>query len=98
MSDLIDIASKEIGYKEQGNNNTKYGKYTGTNGMAWCHAFVSWCAHQAGIGTSIVPKTASTTVGMAWFKSKGRFKYKGKYTPKDLYSEGKNFLIKNSNN
>lgn len=82
MSDLIDIASKEIGYREQGNNNTKFGKYTGTNGMAWCHAFVSWCAHQAGIGTSIVPKTASTTVGMAWFKSKGRFKYKGKYTPK----------------
>ena len=82
MSDLIDIASKEIGYKEQGNNNTKYGKYTGTNGMAWCHAFVSWCAHQAGIGTSIVPKTASTTVGMSWFKNKGRFKYKGKYTPK----------------
>lgn len=82
MSDLIDIASKEIGYREQGNNNTKYGKYTGTNGMAWCHAFVSWCAHQAGIGTSIVPKTASTTVGMSWFKNKGRFKYKGKYTPK----------------
>lgn len=82
MSDLIDIASKEIGYKEQGNNNTKYGKYTGTNGMAWCHAFVSWCAHQAGVGTSIVPKTASTTVGMSWFKNKGRFKYKGKYTPK----------------
>lgn len=82
MSDLIDIASKEVGYREQGNNNTKFGKYTGTNGMAWCHAFVSWCAHQAGIGTSIVPKTASTSVGMAWFKNKGRFRYKGKYTPK----------------
>ena len=82
MSDLIDIASKEVGFKEGKGNKTKYGQYTGTNGMAWCHAFVSWCAKQAGIGTSIVPKTASTTYGMQWYKNKGRFKLKGQYTPK----------------
>ena len=80
--DLIDIASKEIGYRESGNNMTKYGAYTGSNGMAWCHSFVSWCAKQAGIGTGIVPKTASTSTGMKWFKDKKRFGYKGKYTPK----------------
>ncbi len=82
MADLIDVASKEIGYKESGDNKTKFGAFTGTNGMAWCHAFVSWCANKAKIGTNIVPKTASTTVGMNWYKNKGRFGYKGKYTPK----------------
>lgn len=80
--DIVDIAISQIGYREQGNNKTKYGIYTGANGTSWCHSFVSWCAHEAGVSTSIVPKTASTTYGMNWFKKKGRFKYKGKYTPK----------------
>lgn len=82
MSDLIDIAAKEVGFKEASGNRTKYGEYTGTNGAAWCHSFVSWCAKQAGIDTNIVPKTASTDVGMSWYKQKNRFKAKGSYTPK----------------
>lgn len=82
MKDIVDVAIGEIGYREQGNNRTKYGKYTGANGAAWCHSFVSWCAHEAGVSTSVVPKTASTTYGMQWFKKRGLFKYKGKYTPK----------------
>lgn len=79
--DLIDVASKEVGYREGAGNKTKYGVYTGTNGLAWCHAFVSWCAKQAGIGTNIVPKTASTSYGMTWYRNKKRFGEKGKYTP-----------------
>ena len=82
MKDIVDVAIGEIGYREQGNNRTKYGEYTGTNGAAWCHSFVSWCAYQAGVSTSVVPKTASTTYGMQWFQKQGLFKYKGKYTPK----------------
>ncbi|MCI8409095.1 MAG: CHAP domain-containing protein [Lachnospiraceae bacterium] len=80
--DIVDVAIGEIGYKEQGDNRTKYGAWYGMNGAAWCHMFVSWCANQAGVSTSVVPKTASTSSGMAWFKNKGLFKYKGKYTPK----------------
>lgn len=79
--DIVDVAIGEIGYKEQGNNSTKYGKWYGMNGAPWCHMFVSYCASQAGASAS-VPKTASTSEGMAWFKKKGLFKYKGKYTPK----------------
>lgn len=82
MSDLVDIASKEVGYKEGAGNSTKYGQYTGANGAAWCQSFVSWCAHEASVGTDIVPKTASTDAGMAFFKNKKRFKAKGTYTPK----------------
>lgn len=80
--DIVDVAIGEIGYKEEGKNNTKYGAWYGTNGAAWCHMFVSWCANQAGVSTSIIPKTSSTTNGMQWFKNKGLFKYKGAYTPK----------------
>lgn len=80
--DIIDVALGEVGYAEQGNNRTKYGAWYGMNGASWCHMFVSWCANQAGVKTSIVPKTASTTTGMNWFKKKGLFKYKGSYTPK----------------
>lgn len=80
--DIVDVAISEIGYKEEGGNKTKYGKWYGMNGAAWCHMFVSWCASQAGVSSDIVPKTASTTAGMEWFKKKGLFQYKEKYTPK----------------
>ena len=79
--DIVDVAIGELGYSETGNNQTKYGKWIGMNGAAWCHSFVSWCASQAGQGAA-VPKTASTTIGMQWFLKKGQFRYKGKYTPK----------------
>ncbi len=82
VCDIVSVAAKEIGYRETGNNMTKYGAWYGTNGAAWCHMFVSWCAAKAGIPASVVPKTSSTSEGMAWFKSRGIFKYKGKYTPK----------------
>ncbi len=80
--DIVDVAIGEIGYRESGNNSTKYGKWYGMNGAPWCHMFVSWCAGQAGVSTAVVPKTASTSTGMAWFKKKGLFRYKGKYIPK----------------
>lgn len=56
--------------------------------------FVSWCANKAGIPTSVIPKHASCSAGVKWFKDKGRWK-NNKYTPKkgDLiyftYEKGK---------
>lgn len=80
--DIVDVAIGEIGYKETGNNQTKYGAWYGMNGAAWCHMFVSWCANQAGVSSSVVPKASYCPTGMAWFKQRGLFKYKGNYTPK----------------
>ena len=69
-ADIVAVAKTQIGYHEgslegttnSSNNYTKYnvwnGKIEGGYRYAWCHAFVSWCANQAGIGTDIVPKTA----------------------------------------
>lgn len=81
MADLIDIAIQELDTEEYSGCKSKYGAWYGMNGAPWCHMFVSYCAEKAGVGTDIVPKTASTSAGMAWYKGKKRFKYKGKYTP-----------------
>lgn len=47
---IIEIAEKEIGYVETpaNSNKTKFGKWFGFDGVAWCGMFVSWCYHQAG--------------------------------------------------
>ena len=64
---LASVAAAEVGY--QGRNSkgsgkgdyTKYGKWIGANGQAWCASFVSWCANRAGVSTKVVPKTAKCT-------------------------------------
>lgn len=82
VRDIVDVALAEEGYCGDSGNHTKYGAWYGMNGAAWCHMFVSWCANQAGIPESIIPKTASCSSGMSWFQSRGLFRYKGQYTPK----------------
>lgn len=46
---IVEIASKEIGIEEspRNSNKTKYGKWFGFDGVAWCGMFVSWCYSQA---------------------------------------------------
>ncbi len=72
INELIKKAQGEIGYKEGTNNNTKYGKAYGLNYNPWCMMFVWWCADQVGIGSSIIPKTASCPIACKWFKEKGQ--------------------------
>ena len=50
MSKIIEVASKEIGTVESppNSNKTKYGKWFGFDGVAWCGMFVSWCYFNAG--------------------------------------------------
>lgn len=65
---IVAVAVQEIGYHEGAGNHTKYGVYTGTDGMSWCHAFVSWCANECGfIESNIIPKTAACETGRQWF-------------------------------
>ena len=74
------------------NNYQKYGlwydnnvDYIGVQRAAWCAAFVSWCAEQAGIPFSIVYYHAYCPYGVNWFKNQGRFQYAtsrgGSYIP-----------------
>lgn len=50
MSLVVSVAEKEIGTVEvpANSNKTKYGKWFGLDGFAWCGMFVSWCYAQAG--------------------------------------------------
>ncbi len=93
LEDIIAIAETQLGYMEgnlsgevQGHNDrTKYGVWYPMPDNPWCAMFVSWCAEQAGISTSVIPKHASCDVGMQWFVNKGLFSfapyYGGNYTP-----------------
>ena len=47
--DLINTANSQLGYKEGGGNDTKFGSWAGGNGNPWCAYFVSWCIDQAGL-------------------------------------------------
>lgn len=70
LEKFLNIARGEIGYKESGNNKTKYGDWYGMIG-AWCGMFISWCAYQIGFLGSKIPKYAGCGTGYNWFKNKG---------------------------
>lgn len=57
---VLKVARSQIGYCESpaGSNRTKYGKWFGMNGVAWCAEFVVWCFYKAGL-LSLVTKNAS---------------------------------------
>ena len=70
MADIIDIASKEVGYKAYGGNKTKYSAWYGMNGAAWCHMFASWCAYKAGVSTALLPRQHQQTQECNGLKTK----------------------------
>lgn len=83
---MANVAKYELAwqFKEDNSNNiTPYGEWYGMNGVAWCAMFVSWCAMQAGILGTKVPKYAYCPSGVEWYRSKGKFYSRsGGYTPK----------------
>lgn len=50
IKNIITLAQAEIGYSETpvNSNKTKYGKWFGLDGVAWCGIFVSWLYDKAG--------------------------------------------------
>lgn len=59
-ADIIGVALTQVGYYEGPKNDTKYGVWYGLNNRGWCGIFVAWCADQAGIPKSIIPKNGTT--------------------------------------
>ncbi len=101
VQDIVAVAQTQVGYLEgsyagttAGSNNVqKYGLWydqnvdnIGVKSAAWCAAFVSWCANQAGVPSSIVKYHAYCPYGVNWFKNQGRFyaakSRGGSYIPK----------------
>jgi len=67
-TDLVTIATKEIGTIETGNNHTKYGVFTKHDGLPWCGSFVMWCAAQI---KQPIPNVVYTPAGVAAFQGIG---------------------------
>ena len=77
---LVAEAKKHLGYRESGENDTKFNRWLGKIasyphdgfGYPWCHAFVSFCLWNSD-NADCGPKTASCLMGVDWFRKKGRF-------------------------
>ena len=84
-TDLIQVALTQVGYTEGSNNYTKYGVWYGAANTAWCGVFISWCANQAGIPTSILRRNGWATIRD--FGITDIFKYSSGRQPRpgDLY-------------
>lgn len=79
---IMKIAASQVGYKESGKDITKYGAWYGMNGNPWCAMFVSWCAAQAGVPQSVIPKKSYVPDIVSFYISRGRYRTRGSYTPK----------------
>ena len=56
--DIVGVALTQVGYKEKPTNDTLYGDWYSLTHDEWCAMFVSWCARQAEIPQSVLPKAA----------------------------------------
>ena len=96
-ADIVAVARSQVGYAESNNKDqlsgtikgsgdfTEYGKWYGLQDM-WCSMFVSWCANQARIPTSVVPSNSYTVSALTDFINWGRAYTrdqvaKGQYAP-----------------
>jgi hypothetical protein len=88
MSNVVDIAKAQIGYKETGNNDTTFGKWYGLNNQPWCAMFVSWIYTQANLGKSIAAQSskgfASCDAGLKWFTKKNKLVLIGQAVSGDI--------------
>lgn len=70
---IVDVAMGEIGAEDAPNKYTYYyGPIGGSYSYGWCHAFVVWCAYEAGV-EGIYPKTAHCETGADWFRERGQW-------------------------
>jgi hypothetical protein len=77
---MIAEARKHLGYRESGQNDTKFNRWLGTiagyphggYGYPWCSSFLSYCLARSR-NAAAGPRTAGCPAGVAWFRARGRF-------------------------
>lgn len=74
---VLAVARAQVGTVEspRGSNRTKFGKWYGLDGLAWCAMFVSWCFAEAGmpLAASTSKGFSYTPAGAAWFRARKRW-------------------------
>lgn len=51
-SQMVSVATSQLGTKNGANNDNKYGKELGINNQPWCAIFVTWVAKNTNVGTT----------------------------------------------
>lgn len=94
IADLLGVAKTQLGYTELNSSGnpipstsdggyTKYGASFGEPNGAWCAYFISWCASQAGIPSSIVPRLGNCGTLTDWYQSRSIYYSRSSgYVPK----------------
>ena len=76
---LLEVASGEVGYKEEEHGRTKYGEWAGDPYCQWCAEFLCWCVDQVDqqdgthLLNEVYPRYSSSNVGRSWFIRAGRY-------------------------
>jgi len=52
-AEILAVARSQVGYSPSRKNATKYNKWVGSVGQAWCSSFLSWVSYAAGTGKTI---------------------------------------------
>ncbi len=94
IADLLGVAKTQLGYTELNSSGnpipstsdggyTKYGASFGEPNGAWCAYFISWCASQAGIPSSVVPRLGNCGTLTDWYQSRSIYYSRSSgYVPK----------------
>ena len=84
--DPLTVAAAEIGTTESpaNSNKTKYGRWYGLDGYAWCMMFVQWCFQQAGY--PLPYKTASCGDLLRWYRENCPERVVSAPKPRDIIS------------
>ncbi len=75
---IVNYELSQVGVSDyQGNNNVPYntwyyGRTVNGSGYAWCMAFQAYSANQFGMLNTAIPKTASCTQAVNWYKNRGQ--------------------------
>ena len=79
VTQLLEIAGNEVGYKEGAHGYSKYGEYWGNAYAQWCAEYLCWCVDQVDktYGTELLkvvyPLYSGQNTGMRWFIKEGRW-------------------------
>lgn len=85
---LVDVAKKEIGYKQDSTGWTKYGQWwsekVGDSAFAkakWSSMFLAWCGNQVGLEDEKYGYYACSDYWITWFKNNNSYHEVKDYTP-----------------
>jgi len=74
-ADFIAVAVSQVGYMEGSDGSSYFGAWAGDPYCKWCSEFVAWCAEQANIPKTVIPKGTSSRKYRNFFADKGRYYY-----------------------